>query len=270
MFDNRPVGVLDSGLGGLTAVRELFRLMPHESVVFFGDTARVPYGTRGVDTILRYTKQDIAFLETMDIKALVVACGTISTTAAALFSDYTLPIIGVVGPAAKAATNATKTGRIGLMGTEASIRSGSYETLLHTLNPSFTVTPVPCPLLVPLIENGRFLPGDCVTETVLHEYLVPIRKADVDTLILGCTHYPLLAPLLGKLLSPSVTLVDPGYETAHSCRELLVSLDRTADPAKQGRYAYYVSDSVEPFARFSAFFLQGEAAGDVKKVDIDV
>ena len=270
MFDNRPIGVLDSGLGGLTAVRELFRALPHESVVFFGDTARVPYGTRGVDTILRYTKQDISFLQSLDIKALVIACGTISATAADLFSAYPIPLIGVVDPAAHAAARATKTGRIGLMGTEASVRSGAYETQLHALHPTATVAAVACPLLVPLVENGRFQPGDRVTELVLEEYLAPIHRADVDTLILGCTHYPLLKPLLRKLLGPSVTLIDPGYETAHCCRDLLSQRGLIADPAEQGEYAYYVSDSVEPFARFSSFFLAGQAAGDVKKVDIDL
>ena len=192
-MDQRPIGVFDSGLGGLTAVRELCRLLPGEDVVYFGDTGRVPYGSRSRETIIKYARQDVAFLRTFDLKAILIACGTVSTTALDVLSaENPIPVMGVVEPAARAAARLTRSGNIGLIGTQTSVRSGAYERAIQAENPAVRVIGQPCPLFVPLVENGRFRPGDIVIETVAAEYLAPLKAAGVDTLVLGCTHYPLL------------------------------------------------------------------------------
>ena len=176
-MDTRPIGVFDSGLGGLTAVRELARIMPEEDLVYFGDTGRVPYGGRSRDILVRYARQDVAFLRTFDPKAIVIACGTVSTTALdVLQEENDIPIFGVGAPAAHAAARETRNGRVGLIGTRASIRSGAYERALNHLRPGVRVTARACPLLVPLVENGRFQPGDVVAETVVSEYLAPASR----------------------------------------------------------------------------------------------
>ena len=207
-MDDRPIGVFDSGLGGLTTVRELCRLLPEEDIVYFGDTGRVPYGSRSRETIVKYARQDVAFLRTFDLKTIVIACGTVSTTALdVLAAENPIPVLGVVAPAARAAARATRSGSIGLIGTQASIRSGAYERLIRAENPAARVLAQPCPLFVPLVENGRFRPGDVVIETVAAEYLAPLKEAGVDTLVLGCTHYPLLEKVIGAL--------GPGVDEAH-------------------------------------------------------
>ena len=177
-MDTRPIGVFDSGLGGLTAVRELARLMPEEDLIYFGDTGRVPYGGRSRDAIIQYARQDVAFLRSFDPKAIVIACGTVSATAlSVLQAENDIPVFGVVEPAVHAAAQCTENGRVGLIGTRASIRSGAYEALLERLRPGAEVTARACPLFVPLVENGRFDPGDVVAETVAAEYLSPVRAA---------------------------------------------------------------------------------------------
>ena len=176
-MDQRPIGVFDSGLGGLTAVRELCRLLPGEDVVYFGDTGRVPYGSRSRETIIKYARQDVAFLRTFDLKAILIACGTVSTTALDVLSaENPIPVMGVVEPAARAAARLTRSGNIGLIGTQTSVRSGAYERAIQAENPAARVTGQPCPLFVPLVENGRFRPGDIVIETVAAEYLAPLKR----------------------------------------------------------------------------------------------
>ena len=201
-MDTRPIGVFDSGLGGLTAVRELRQLLPSENIIYFGDTARVPYGGRSAEILLKYARQDVRFLRSHDIKAILVACGTVSTTALdVLAAENPIPVLGVVAPAARAAARAPRSGSIGLIGTQASIRSGAYERLIRAENPAARVLAQPCPLFVPLVENGRFRPGDVVIETVAAEYLAPLKEAGVDTLVLGCTHYPLLEKVIGAYMA---------------------------------------------------------------------
>ena len=210
-MDDRPIGVFDSGLGGLTTVRELCRLLPEEDIVYFGDTGRVPYGSRSRETIVKYARQDVAFLRTFDLKTIVIACGTVSTTALdVLAAENPIPVLGVVAPAARAAARATRSGSIGLIGTQASIRSGAYERLIRAENPAARVLAQPCPLFVPLVENGRFRPGDVVIETVAAEYLAPLKEAGVDTLVLGCTHYPLLEKVIGAYMDRRCASSTPG------------------------------------------------------------
>jgi glutamate racemase len=268
-MDIRPIGVFDSGLGGLTALRELSRLLPHEELVYFGDTGRVPYGGRSRETIVKYARQDVAFLRTFDLKAIVIACGTVSTTAmSTIAAENPLPVLGVVEPAAEAAVAATKTGSIGLIGTRASIRTSAYETAIRSIRPDARILAAACPLLVPLVENGRHRPGDIVVETVTAEYLAPFREAGVDTLVLGCTHYPLLKEIISAYMGPQVTLIDTGAECARRMVRLLKETDALAPEEKSGNCHYYVSDSAEDFSELAAVFLGQSAVGSVAQIDI--
>lgn len=268
-MDQRPIGVFDSGLGGLTALRELKRLLPQEELIYFGDTGRVPYGGRGRDTLVRYARQDVALLRSFSPKAIVVACGTVSANALAeLQGENDLPIFGVIDPAARAAVEATRNRRVGIIGTAASIRSHAYEEAITALDPTVTVTALACPLFVPLVENGRFRRGDAVVELVVEEYLAPMKAAGVDTLILGCTHYPLLAEVIGAYLGDGVTLIDSGKVCADAAAERLRGAGQLAERAR-GTCRYFVSDSTEDFARLASVFLGEVAEGDVTRVDIE-
>ncbi len=268
-MDQRPIGVFDSGLGGLTAARELMRLLPGEDIIYFGDTGRVPYGSRSRDTIIKYARQDVAFLRTFDLKAIVIACGTVSTTALDLLSgENPIPVLGVVDPAAREAAATTRSGKIGLIGTQATIRTGAYEKAIAALLPGAKVTALPCPLLVPLVENGRFRRGDKVAELVVAEYLAPIKSAGVDTLVLGCTHYPLLTEVIGAYMGPDVTLINSGAACARHVAALLSETEARSDSNEPGRRRYFVSDRVEGFSGLASIFLGQDVRGDVEQVDI--
>ena len=268
-MDTRPIGVFDSGLGGLTAVRELARIMPEEDLIYFGDTGRVPYGGRSKDILVKYARQDVAFLRTFDPKAIVIACGTVSTTALdVLQEENDIPVFGVVEPTARAAAHVTKEGRVGLIGTRASIRSGAYERALDALRPGTAVTARACPLLVPLVENGRFRPGDVVVEAVVSEYLAPVKAAGVDTLILGCTHYPLLKEIVGAYMGPGVALVDAGEQCARWVKKQLEWDGLRNERPGAGRHRYYVSDSTEDFSALASVFLGEDVTGEVEQIEI--
>ena len=268
-LDRRPIGVFDSGLGGLTAVRELARLMPEEDLIYFGDTGRVPYGGRSKDILIKYARQDVAFLRSFDPKAIVIACGTVSATAlSVLREENDIPIFGVVEPAAHAAARLTANGRVGLIGTKASIRSGAYERALEELRPGTEVTARACPLLVPLVENGRFRVGDAVAEQIAAEYLAPIKEAGVDTLILGCTHYPLLKDVVGAYMGPCASLIDVGAECAHWVARCLDREGLRAGRCEAGRHRYFVSDSTEDFAALASIFLGEDVSAGVEQIDI--
>ena len=267
-MDSRPIGVFDSGLGGLTTVRELCRLLPGEDIVYFGDTGRVPYGSRSKETIIRYARQDVAFLRTFDLKLIVIACGTVSTTALDILANENPPVLGVVAPAAAAAAETTQNGRIGLIGTQASIRSGAYEALIRKADPAAQVTAQACPLFVPLVENGRFRPGDIVIETVAGEYLAPLKEAGVDTLVLGCTHYPLLQDVIAAQMGPQVRLVNAGAEGARAAAARLAADDALSGKTEGGSCRYFVSDRQEDFSRLASIFLGWDVTGTVGQVDI--
>ena len=269
-MDNRAIGVFDSGLGGLTAARAIRRLLPGENLIYFGDTARVPYGGRSRETLLKYAAQDVRFLRSFDLKAIVVACGTVSTTALdALQRDNDLPIIGVVDPACRRAAEVTKNCRIGLIATQASVRSGAYEARLRRLRPEVTVLGRACPLFVPLVENGRISRGDIVIETVAREYLLPLRDQRIDTLILGCTHYPLLSDIISDVMGPGVTLVSAGEESAYELRRLLESRELLAPQDRKGKTAFYVSDRAEDFEQTASRFLQEDMRHAAKQINIE-
>lgn len=267
-MNQRPIGVFDSGLGGLTAVRQLRRLMPSENIIYFGDTARVPYGNRGRGTLLKYARQDMGFLRSFDLKAVVIACGTVSTNCLEdLQAESDIPVIGVVEPAVRRAAAISTARRVGLAATRASVGSGAYEREFRRLAPDLQVYPLACPLLVPLVEEGRCRPGDVVIETVASEYLYPLRERGIDTLVLGCTHYPLLTDVIGALMGPGVTLVDVGAEAARACRDLLERRDELAQrPA--GSVSCYTSDLAVNFQRLAALFLGEENAVQVQQIDI--
>lgn len=269
-MDIRPIGVFDSGMGGLTAVRQMIRLLPGEDIVYFGDTGRVPYGGRSAETIVRYARQDVAFLRSFDLKAIVIACGTVSTTALdVLERENTIPVLGVVQPAAKAAARATQTGGIGVIGTKATIRSGAYEAAIRALLPKARLTAQACPLLVPLVEDGRVKRGDPVTERVVAEYLAPVKAAGVDTLVLGCTHYPLLRDVISDYMGSSVTLIDTGEEAARAAAELLRANNQLNEDSRNALRRYYASDSAEDFAATASLFLGKDISDRVERVAIE-
>ncbi|MCI9121324.1 MAG: glutamate racemase [Oscillibacter sp.] len=269
-MDTRPIGVFDSGLGGLTAVQALRRILPEENLIYFGDTARVPYGGRSRETLLKYARQDLRFLRSFDLKAVVIACGTVSTTSLdTLQKENDLPLVGVVEPTCRRALAMTKNRRVGLIATLASVRSGAYEALLRTLDPAVEAFAQPCPLFVPLVENGRFRPGDIVIETVAREYLAPLLRKDVDTLILGCTHYPLLEEVLSAICGPGVTLVSAGEESAFELKRLLTAQGLRTPPDRQGSAEFYVSDRAEDFEGVASLFLGEDIHHMARRVDID-
>ena len=253
-MDQRAIGVFDSGLGGLTAVRHLQDLLPDENIVYFGDTGRVPYGTRSRDTIRRYTEEDCRLLLDRDVKFIIAACGTVSSVAPDLLEQLPVPAIGVVSPTAEAAVKATKNKKIGILGTAATINSASFEKAILALDPTIEVTATPCPLFVSLVESGWIAEDDEVAIPMVRRYLAAVKSAGVDTLILGCTHFPLLAPIIRAELGNAVTLIDSGRETAALCAKLLQEKDALAE-RDGGSAQFYVSDQPEGFSRVAEIFL---------------
>ncbi len=253
MDPGAPIGVFDSGVGGLTVAREIMRQMPNEKIIYFGDTARVPYGNKSKDTVTRFSKQIVRFLNTFDVKTIVVACNTASAYALEeLEAETDIPMIGVVKPGAKAACEVTKNGKIGVIATEATISSRIYNQYITQLNKDVTIYGKACPLFVPLIEEGLW--EDPVTDEIAKRYLTELIDLDIDTLILGCTHYPLIRSTLGRIIGKDVNLVNPAYETAVELKELLQEKGLLNDrhPALgENQYQFYVSDTAEKFKVFA-------------------
>lgn len=266
---NSPIGVFDSGVGGLTVVREIMRQMPEERLVYFGDTARVPYGTKSKDTIVRYTRQNIRFLMTQDVKAIVIACNT--ATAFALETvekELDIPVIGVIRAGAKTAVEATRNGKIGIIGTEGTIQSGVYTKVMEEMKGGLEVIGKPCPLFVPLVEEG--LLHDSVTDEIASRYLSELKGKFIDTLVLGCTHYPLLRSTVGRVMGPEVTLVNPAYETALELKQVLSEsqLLNEENESSQDKYRFYVSDLAEKFTNFASSILPDQVK-QTKKINIE-
>lgn len=268
-MDTRPIGVFDSGLGGLTAVRELQRELPHEHIVYFGDTGRVPYGTRSAETLLEYAGQDSRFLLRQDVKMIIAACGTVSSVAKEVLDELPVPALGVVEPTAKAAAKATKNGRIGVIATAATIRSGAFERALKELG-DYEVFTQACPLFVSLVEAGWIDPDDTVTKQVAERYLQPLKEQSIDTLILGCTHFPLLSPIIDCVLGGKVTLVDAGRETARACADILAAQNALADRFENGECRFFVSDRPDGFACVAEMFLGRQVEDTVSRVPMAV
>lgn len=267
-MDKRAIGVFDSGLGGLTAVRELRRILPGEDIVFFGDTGRVPYGSRSPEVIRKYAAECLHFLEKQNVKMIIVACGTVSSVLGGdLKNMFSVPCMGVVEPAVKAAAAATKNGKIGLIATAATVASRSYEKLAERLIPNVQFTAKACPLFVPLVENG-YSGADCeVTRLVAEDYLSAFDGKDIDTLILGCTHYPLLYNLIDRLTGYKLWLIDAGGEAAAAAKGFLAEHDMLS-PKERGEMKFFVTDKVDGFARLGREFL-GEELCNVTRLDVE-
>lgn len=250
---NHPIGVFDSGLGGLTTVREIQRIMPGEDIVYFGDTGRVPYGNRSRETIIRYTKDDIDFLLGHHIKLVIAACGTASSVALPVLQDkYDVKIIGVLESACLKAVEVTKNNRIGVIGTLGTVKSGKYAEIINSLNPEAKVFSNACPMFVPLVEHG-YAESEAA-RLIAKDYLIPLKNENVDTLILGCTHYPLLTKVISDIMGDGVTLLSPGALAAGAAKRYLEE-NMLLTEKKSGNSEFYVSDSVENFAALGSTFL---------------
>lgn len=265
---NQPIGVFDSGLGGLTVVKSLIEQMPNEDIVYFGDTARVPYGGRSCETIQTYACQDVEFLLQYDVKAVVIACNTADSMARTLIEQrYNLPVVGVVGPAAQKAVKVTKNKKVGVIGTRATVRSGAYEKAARLFDETVRIFSRECPLLVPLVENGRFAKNDKVVQIILDEYLEPLHRENIDTLVLGCTHYPLLKEAVMQCL-PGAEIICSGEASTDTLRELLTQRDLLNDSFRLGEHRYFVSDDAAGFTENAEIFLGRSLDGAVQCVQI--
>jgi glutamate racemase len=260
----KSIGVFDSGVGGLTVVKELIRQLPSEDIVYFGDTARVPYGIKSKETVIRFSIENILFLLKQDVKLICVACNTVSSFALPVIKNhFRVPIVGVLSPGVREAVYATQNKRIGIIGTKGTIKSRAYEIEIKQLDPKAKVTAVACPLFVPFAEEG-WTQGE-VVRTVARQYLKPLKDAKVDTLILGCTHYPLLKPVIKEVMGKNVTLIDSAQQVAMEVKKILAS-EGQLNKNKSGRHMFYVSDNPEWFSGLAKRFL-GRPLKNVKKVN---
>jgi len=263
----QAVGIFDSGVGGLTVLREIFRVLPQEDTIYFGDTARVPYGTKSPETVTRYAREITSFLIRRDIKLLVVACNTASAVALPTLKRlFSIPVVGVIEPGARRAVEVSRSGRIGVIGTAGTIRSSAYTRAIKRLNPASEVLTKACPLFVPLAEEGWV--DNQVARLTAQNYLLELKDAGVDTLVLGCTHYPLLKPLIAEIMGAGVTLVDSAAETARTVARILVQEKCRRPDSETGNHHYYVSDIPAGFIRVGNRFL-GERLGDVYQVSLE-
>jgi glutamate racemase len=261
-----PIGLFDSGVGGLTVLREVAKQLPHESTFYFGDTARVPYGSKSRDVITRFSLEIAQFLLQEKVKMIVVACNTASAfSLSVLSSRFDIPIVGVIEPGAQAAISTTKTGRVGVIGTEGTIESQAYTEAIHRLKPEIQVFGQACPLIVPLVEEG-WLEKPVALE-IVKEYLTPLLANKIDTLVLGCTHYPLLKNLLTRVAGPGVRLIDSAEETARTVGRELKSLQLEVPSGTPRVRQFFVSDAPEKFEKIGQRFL-GQTIPGVKHVDI--
>ncbi|NLM07037.1 MAG: glutamate racemase [Tissierellia bacterium] len=267
-MENRPIGVFDSGIGGLTVLKELSVILPNEDLIYFGDTARVPYGTRSKETIIRYSLQCSEFLKSKDVKMIVIACNTASAFALDEVRDaFDIPVVGVIRPGGEAAAKATECGTIGVIGTEGTINSRSYEIEIRKNLPEAKVIGQPCPLFVQLVEEG-WADTD-VTELVAKKYLLDMKDHEIDTLVLGCTHYPPLRYMIRKVLGDEINLINPALETAVEVKKILEEKNLLTERNSFGEISYYVSDSPEKFRRIGGNLVQMNIK-DPKKVDVDI
>ncbi|MGB9772826.1 MAG: glutamate racemase [Bacteroidota bacterium] len=263
---SQPIGVFDSGIGGLTVVRALMQRLPHENIVYFGDTARVPYGPKSAQTVREYAAQDTDFLISKNVKLIVVACNTVSSVALDIVQKHAkVPVIGVIEPGAKGAASATTKKRVGVIGTTGTILSKAYVHSLRQIDPSISVFAQPCPLFVPLIEEGWL--NHKATELIAKEYLFPLSLEKIDTLILGCTHYPLLSETISKVFHNTVRLIDPGEETAKEVERVLDKLHLRNPSTARPNLQFFVSDIPHKFTEIGERFL-GHKLSRVQKVPL--
>lgn len=270
-MDARPIGVFDSGLGGLTTVKKLTELMPEEDIVYLGDTGRVPYGSRSRETIIKYARQDAAFLLQYNIKAVVVACNTVCSAASMqdIFGNsLEIPVYEVVSAPANAAAYSTQNRKIGVIGTSATIRSKAYETALKRISSDLDIISAACPLFVPLVEDGMISADDVAVLSIAERYLYQIRASGVDTLLLGCTHYPLLRDVISTVMGPGVTLIDSGSETAKYVSVDLADKGLLSSCSKSADIRYFVTDSTDGFEAIASRFLEQVIQGKVEQISL--
>ena len=264
MKSNRPIGIFDSGLGGLTVAKEVIKALPHESIIYFGDTARVPYGTKSKKTIEKFSSQNVNFLTKKGVKIIVVACNTsCSLTLNLLKRTFKIPIVGVIEPGVKQALLKTKNGKIGVIGTRATVLSGAYQKTLSRYGKKIKVFAVACPLFVPLVEEGWL--GKKVTKTIAYNYLRPLIEKKIDSLILACTHYPLIKTTIAGTMGPKVQLIDSARAVATEVKRILDKKNLVAAGCHRPKYKFFVSDEPRIFAKEGSKFL-GRKIIDIKRV----
>jgi len=271
MPDGRPIGIFDSGVGGLTVAGRIFELLPEDSVVYFGDVGRTPYGPRSKEIITRFTRQDVAFLLEQKVKIIICACNSASAVALdEIRSESSTPMIGVIEPGVRAGVKRSETGRIGVVGTHATIASNAYARSIHKIDPNIKVFSLACPLFVPLAEEGYI--DKKATYLIAEDYLRTMKDVEVDTLILGCTHYPLLRDVIADVMGDNVALIDSGEETAKAAQAYLADNDllnpmASQAPSPQGEHKYYVSDVPDKFSQLASRFL-GRPVENVTRIEI--
>ncbi len=270
MSSRNAIGVFDSGLGGLTAVKEFLHVLPNEKIIYFGDTGRVPYGTKSRDTILKYSVQDTDFLLSHNVKMIVAACGTVSSVAGKMLEErLEVPYTGVVNPTVFTSVKVTKNGKIGVIGTPATVNSHSYRDRIKKLNPDLQVYEQACPMFVSLVENGIISRDDQITRLIVKRYLSELKETGVDTLILGCTHFPLLREAIGDYMGEGVRLIDSGYETAVYAAKVLREQNLLNDNETPESPSFYVSDTPEGFESVAGLFLGRDMEHSVTQIDIE-
>jgi len=263
----RPIGIFDSGVGGLTVVRALINRLPRESFLYYGDTAHVPYGSKTREELFKYARDIITFLLSRGVKTIVVACGTHSSvTLPEIESTCPVPLLGVVKPGARAAVRTSRNGKIGVIATQATVNSRSYTININSLAPTYEVLAAACARFVPLVEAGRLSGAE--TQQAIGEYIEPLLIEGIDTLVMGCTHYPFLAPIIGEFTGEKVALVDPAMETVEELAEILAHQKILNDTQVKGSREFYVSGNEESFYRVGRMLL-GDVIEKVEKIDLD-
>jgi glutamate racemase len=261
---NRPIGIFDSGIGGLTVLKEILQVLPDENTIYLGDTARVPYGIRSPETVIRYSFENMKFLSFKDIKILVIACNTASSVSLdAIKSRVSIPVVGVIEPGAKAAVMATKSKKVGVIGTEATIKSSAYTKAIKAIDESVEVFGLACPLFVPLVEEG-WTEGH-VAAMVAEKYLAALKNRDIDTVVLGCTHYPLLKKVIAEVMGSGVRFIDSAIEISQEIRVILEDLGMKRENKSHSFREYYVTDSPERFLKVGENFL-GQRIEHIEKI----
>jgi len=254
-LNSSPIGVFDSGIGGLTVLKELFKILPGENAIYLGDTARVPYGIRSSETVMRYAFENTRFLISKGIKLLVIACNTVSSISLeAIKKSVPIPVIGVIEPGADAAVKSTRNKKIGIIGTEATIRSGAYKKAIKAIDGKIEAVGLPCPLFVPLVEEG-WTDGDVAMMTA-EKYLGEMRHENIDTLVMGCTHYPLLKGVISRVMGRDVRLIDSAVETAKRVKDILKNNGMGKKSKEKPSRKFYVTDSPERFIKVGERFLE--------------
>jgi glutamate racemase len=265
---NRPIGVFDSGIGGLTVLKEIMKRLPQENTIYLGDTARVPYGIRSPETVIKYSFENTRFLFARNIKLLVIACNTASSISLnAIKKSVSIPVIGVIEPGAQAAVRATRKNRVGIIGTDATITSNAYTNVIKNMDERITVFGLPCPLFVPLVEEG-WTDGNIAT-LIARRYLKDIKRKDIDTLVLGCTHYPLLKSVISNVMGRNVRLIDSAVETSHVIKRTLQNMAITRKEEERPEREFYVTDSPEKFLKIGERFL-GKKIEHIEKITVGI